>query len=474
MHRILAPPGPTSDKSSSGTRRFAVFTALPAVFFAVLVTTCVQSAHFALSRPPSHHSVSLLRAHAHSNATTSASNSSVCAASSSSSPDWPLTPLRDDAPRSLREYAAWHAKARLCLCDSACHTPVGVLIWRCAPHTGCAGIGDRLRGINVLFLLALGSKRALFIDLPQGRHSPFALTAALRPAAIDWTLPRCNDLMDVPHLNWHNLASSALAPLPDGSLFHMVKDDLESHLRQYPLVAVAVNSGVKTFGDLLRRFNHDGRFLDLHPDVLSGMHVLRAFALALFKPSDAVVERLHGVLPHGFLRHGFVGVHARTGEDVSEMHNPRFQHLSNATHVAAALLRCARLADTRGTQRVFLASDAQSLKREFMRLARARHVQVALVSAKAMHLAKVTTTTTTRVQTDHSKGGRDSDLRDDICDDYINVFVDLVGLASADSVVMTGSGFARAAYFLGNASDLRVAISKDDVICDPIRLRQKF
>lgn len=467
---LFKPTGPTTDNPSTATRRFAVVTTVATVLFAVIAATCVQSVRIALSRSQLP-SVSLLHAQARTNVITSAlarntsastiqvllSTSAACA-SSNSSRNWTLTPLHDDAPRSLRKYATWHAQARLCLCDPGCNTPVRVLVWRCAEGTGCAGIGDRIRGINVLFLLAMGSERVLFIDLPQGIHSPFSLTAALRPAAIDWTLPACNTLNDVPHLNWHNLESATNAPLPDGSRFNIVKDDLFTRLRHYPQVAIGVNSGIQTFGDLLRRYNNAGRFLDLHSDVLPVMHALRAFALTLFTPSNAVQSRLRGVLPPQFAL-GFVGVHARTGEDVNEKNNRRFRHLRNTTLVAAALLRCAQLADARRTQRVFLASDAHSVKREFVRLARRHHVQVALVPAKAIHLMAP-------APTDHYN---DRDLRNTICDDYLNVFVDLVGLASADAVVMTGSGFARAAYFLGNASDLRVAISKDGPVCDHIR-----
>ncbi|KAK4704672.1 hypothetical protein P7C70_g1547, partial [Phenoliferia sp. Uapishka_3] len=71
-------------------------------------------------------------------------------------------------------------------------TEEGVVIWKCDSFSSCHGWGDRLRGLQTTFLLALLSENAFMIK--SDRPSPLSL--ALRPASNDLTFD-FEDLRDV-------------------------------------------------------------------------------------------------------------------------------------------------------------------------------------------------------------------------------------------------------------------------------------
>lgn len=366
-----------------------------------------------------------------------------------------------DAPPTLRRYARWHATARACLADRQCARKPRVLVWRCLPAGQCAGMGDRFRGINLVFLLAVLTRRVFLLDLPQGRYNIFPLTAAVLPCAIDWTLPPAFDYASggAP-LNWHNPSSFASVPAPDGRPINLFRDDAVARLADFPVVSIKTNAALNVLRKVLAAENRRGRLLDLAPHAIDSGMLMRVFAHMLYRPTAAVQALARNALPDGFVAGGYIGVHVRTGEDVEEGGLGRFQAMRrNYTRVASQLLDCTKEVDSSGTRRVYLASDSQSVKREFGRLARRQGFRIATLSGRAMHVsAKV--------------GNLSDDGRRQLCVNYLNVFVDLFNLANGLSVVTTGSGFARAAYTIGEPEQLRISYSRTGVRCASSKLRR--
>ncbi len=79
----------------------------------------------------------------------------------------------------LDEYADWHARELQLL---RAGKPVKTLIYTCANHEPCGGIGDRISGMLSAFYIAVASRRLFLID----HLSPFSLSQTLVPSLIDW------------------------------------------------------------------------------------------------------------------------------------------------------------------------------------------------------------------------------------------------------------------------------------------------
>lgn len=357
--------------------------------------------------------------------------------------DFKKADVPESAPPTIHEYVMWHEKARACICDPNCEVKPHVLVQRCTPGTSCGGFGDRIRGLNLIFLIAVASKRVLFIDFPSAEYNLFDFTTALLPGAIDWRLPKCNSFKDAPFLNWYLLKRPQFASTPDGNALDLISDNVPRKLKPYPNLSISSNSLLTVTVGLIHRLNKEGELLQLSPSKIKPRDLFRIISRTMFVPSEAVANRVRKALPSRFSEVGYVAIHARIGEDVEENKIARFSQFTNYSEISSALLRCA-ITSNNGTSRpVFLASDSQSLKTAFMDVAREQGVEVAMIGGKALHVA----------QPLRRHKGRSAEK---VCDDYINVFADLFLLGRAHAIIMNGSGFARAAFYMGNASDFLV------------------
>lgn len=101
----------------------------------------------------------------------------------------------------LESYLQWHAEVRERLRSATISGDVvsdeRVLIYRCSALGFCGGHGDRLNGLLGVFILAVASKRAFFIDSPRPiplhllmapRRRPNACAALMTDFLLDWRI----------------------------------------------------------------------------------------------------------------------------------------------------------------------------------------------------------------------------------------------------------------------------------------------
>lgn len=423
-------------------------------------------------------------------------------------------PLRLPAglPESLARYVVWHARARACFesdgvdvgCDEivresdGAHEGVpGLLIWRCKSRQACAGIGDRLRGIDSLFLMAVFTKRLFLIDVRQGVNDRLPLTLAIVPALIDWTLPDAFDPVrssGTYALDWHNVGDPHALPAvsADGAgTFDPYEDGAHAAFGGHGFVSVACNVGRNVFSairtgeysknrtDSRQSFTTFRSMPDLNPAVLSDLSLARAFAHILYRPSDAIAPAIRRVLnvvapkparPRERAR-PFVAVHVRTGEQMGESHVSRFSRMGDRERVSRALFSCVReslavcktwkpgrncvrrngTVDARLRSRgIFITGDDAGVKNAVAKIARDEGFDRVFVAGSATHVGLPSENLANNVA--------HMDVLN-ACENLLDVFVDLVVMSHAQAIVSTGSGFARAAYVWGNASMLNFAFS---------------
>lgn len=425
---------------------------------------------------------------------------------------FPLRPVPPHAPPSLARYAAWHAAARRCLADRSCPHKPPVLLFHCLAAQSCGGLGDRLRGIHLTFLIAVATRRLFLIDIPAGEHSAFPLSSALHPVSIDWRppfppspLPPQNTPQPQPRpfrrlalasthapndtllLNWaFTDYDTVVVPRPSANYSHFFAAasavdhlDLVSQTARDarritaafaslpPFVRIACNAPHAIAWKL---FSAGHLLADAAPELRGAYtlaEVLRHVTHALFAPAPAVAALVADAVFFGHEEEeegdggqlGYVAVHARTGGDVEEGDRPRFKEMArNYTAVTAALLDCVvrRGATRGGLKRVFLASDSTEFKGDFVRLATQRYgMTVRTLRERAVHVGKM------NYDGDDDAGGHAGgegdggvltsgvDGENRKCKDFLNVFVDVAAMARSQMIVSTGSGFSKTAFFIG-------------------------
>lgn len=355
----------------------------------------------------------------------------------------------NSAPPVIHEYVRWHERSRTCICDRECEMMPKVIVLRCNRWAACGGVGDRIRGANMAFLIAIASRRLFFIDFPAAKYNPFDFTTALWPATVDWRLPKCNSFRDVPHLDWYSKHPQHKVSLPNGQPLNLLDDNVVEKLSPFPQLSLSSNTMANLSIEMIRRMNRRGELLQLNPKKLKAKHILRLISHVLFRPSEEVMNRMKDYLPEGFEKNGYAAVHIRIGEDVDEKNDARFRNMNNHSKIASALLKCAMTFNGENNRRVFLASDSQSMKQVFYQVAQHHQIEVFSIGGKAMHIA-------------HPLGTQSAKV---MCENFINVFADLYFLGSAHSLVMSGSGFGRAAFYMGNASVLYMGYKDDHAVC---------
>lgn len=363
----------------------------------------------------------------------------------------PLLPSPSHIPKVLRDYLVRHAQIRASLVENPhiMHTANAprVLVWRCIPagRRSCGGVGDRMRGIRLSFLLAVLSNRAFFIEWPT---KPYPLLAALVPAHLDWTLPTALSSIlphnDAPqdetmhaHIDWYTSFRDQEAPLPSGEKVDLRSDMLYDALVQLPaFTSITSLSPVSKFVAVVENPNIPEDLLPRGPLPTwargkAAMVVTRWLGSLLF---TAGAETRRRVEMRG-LGKRYVAIHLRTGVDMGEQGESRFSKLVQTPidKVTLALLRCARRTAKEGMKVYALATDSQRHAAKFASAARANGVKVSVPEKAVMHVSR----------------GRNERGRE--CEMFMDVFTDLMMLADGEVLVSTKSGFSDAAFFMGRA-----------------------
>lgn len=359
-----------------------------------------------------------------------------------------LIDLPDYAPESLQRYATWHKEARECLLSKTCRRKPDLLVLRCPPGLQCGGLGDRFRAIELIFLLAILSKRLFLIDWPAGPHSLVPLDTVFHPGSIDWRKPlevRYSSTFEA--LNWSFKGNASRLPLNEEKnlYFDLLSQDFGEVMKAHKNIAVSSNAPHVFIFKLLKNEKLLKRCPDLGPDRIAVPILLRSLIRTLFSPTDLVKSVANQA---AFSKdYDYVSVHARIGEDTQEADRPRFNNLvTNMEAVASGLLSCARACTNNNMRRVYLASDSIGFKAVFERMANASSIAVKSLNGKILHVGKHFEEATTWT-------------REEQCESFIRVFADLYLLGRGTYIVTTGSGFSKAAFHLGHAKNVMLGYS---------------
>lgn len=378
--------------------------------------------------------------------------------------------LRDvpsDMPSTLSKYIYWHREMRECLSSSNCQSTPQLLVWRCRSDTtkDCAGIGDRFRGIQFALLLAIVSNRVLFVNWPQDH---FALDVALTPALIDWRPPLSVDLsQNWTTLDWFRCTKLETCPmdtnLPNDTMLvspnidhpyiDISRDSISKLHAAFNNLSITSRQPSVSIEKVLRNPHVSAIFKDIHPEFIPLREIIRLLSRTLFQPSNDVLSMMRASMPR-YAKQPYIGIHMRTGDDLNESTMGRFVQLSQYRDEGIhGILNCARLLMPRENLKIFLAADSASLKEKFKDVARSKNMLVTTLSESPIHIDK---------QRELFTGP----YKLKVCRSYLAIFADLLLLAGGERIITTGSGFANASFFLGDASTLHVmkAIG-NNVIC---------
>lgn len=414
------------------------------------------------------------------------SNSS---ATENSSPTVPLT---------LQRYIQWHAQARRCFFDQRAKASkecedfvrvygvngkLGVLVWRCGSWQTCPGVGDRIRGIDSLFLLAMVTFRLFLIDYTVPNANVVPLAVAIRPAMINWTIPvvtsasthrlrrrngesvQTNVDYNI-HLKWSNPGDIHRLPTVygAGTYFDPFHDSPTNAFGNVSVISVASNLGRNVFAALRQNEYVVKKTPDMSPSHLSDLEVARVYAQTLFRPTpyiDFLINRL--INPIG---PRFIAIHIRTGAQLGESNIPRFAHLREPSQVSLSLLQCAvnvtkHLNDS-VSYGLLVSGDDNQVKQFIKKQAPQYGFNDIVLAMQPTHVIS------SHVDFDLILTPRFVRT----CVEFQNVFVDLIALSRASAIVSTGSGFARAAFVWGNSFSLHFAFSsRGSPICSPLPIR---
>lgn len=373
-------------------------------------------------------------------------------------------------PQSLTDYIKWHSHMRLCMSSDFCSKErPKIILWKCPNGTSiaCAGVGDRFRALHFSLLLAIVSKRMLFIDWPD---QPFPFELAVVPALIDWRLPSEIESRTWPifsHDQWPLLESNST------SKNHLKESGSQSTLLQVPeeiptntridLSKACIQSELKTDPDFvlysratptstlkLARNNKTMKsFEDLQ--IVGGLFLQRSLLNALFSPSQFVKSEIEKHL-YVLRQKSYVSVHVRTGFDIGEIAHARFRNLPRKTECITKLAKSIfdQIYPVSKLHPIFITSDSTPLKKAIRIECEKRLIPVTYSSSPAFHVGR--------------KWGFPKNLNGtEKWRAFLNVFVDFFGIAGGTEIFGNGSGFSYLAYIYGNATMYRT-----------LKMEQKF
>eukprot|EP00177_Eucheuma_denticulatum_P006234 GFKZ01011374.1.p1 GENE.GFKZ01011374.1~~GFKZ01011374.1.p1 ORF type:complete len:471 (+),score=46.04 GFKZ01011374.1:177-1589(+) len=359
-------------------------------------------------------------------------------------------------PPILHSYITQHNSNYQCLLSPTCHRKPRLLIWQCPPNdpSSCAGVGDRFRGILFSLLLAITTNRTFLLSWPA---SPYPLHSALQPNHLNWPPPpsllASLSSSPPPNLKWfrcerprpclffgHMPNISHLPALVDSDPdINLYSDNLTKILAPHPVITISTRLEYTALPPFLANPNTVAALPTLKDLNMTTQLVplLRQFMKALFRPSPEVAA-LMSMQQFRFSR-SYFGIHARTGIDLAETADRRFQYVSkHVAECATKLLDCAT--ERYGNKippRVYVAADSNEMKQTLKEEGEKRGVDVRFLEDKALHFGIHLSVMNKLEESDR-------------CRRYLNVFVDLMMLTESNGMVVTGSGFANAAYLMGD------------------------
>lgn len=341
-----------------------------------------------------------------------------------------------------------------------------MLVWRCYTIL-CGGVGDRMRGIRFMFLLAMSTNRLFFIDWPIRAASPYPLTAALLPAWVDWRVPvkalkhlerRSSNVNSVNIVSGENMRRRGRKKKKSGG--HRRR---ASHRNETEIVSISpngtdfINDSPWKEADVIYITNRMSRSAlhdlcenpilqhtlvsSLKRSILPLVRLERILMHVLFAPTAVVSSLAAARSPPINQDGGYIAAHARTGVDLGEGKGPRLGYIaSHLKEAAQRLYRCTRdiQQNSLSQQRVFLASDSHELKEHFIALARNEDVDVFTEERRPLHIDREGTMRNVNRDSGHN-----------MCLAFLDVFADIFALAQADAFVYFHSGFAATAESFG-------------------------
>ena len=339
--------------------------------------------------------------------------------------------------QALTNYASFHSQNRG-------NDAAKKLVWYCGDKKWCGGLGDRSRGVTYALLLSMLSQRILLFHWQDSRLDS---TTYLDPNVIDWRLSekeRLNVFQTKEHIRIGQRGGTNAVMLlsifsqgpKDVSLSDKkLKSVLESVMGSRTWIALRTNMFPSSlvYGSVEAAVDWIKQGMEtLGLDKLSPLEINKVMGLAfrcLFTFSKEIVaeiDQARQVL--GLNNWRYVGVHLRTGfegsENQRESNHPK---LIKNRKQWEAMLNCAytHAVDILGKNALlFLATDSHLVK------------DMALQKYKD----RVRTLNDSVIHTEHFKP-RPEEVGDYEREGVMSIWVDLVLLAEAHSVIMGRSGY---------------------------------
>lgn len=403
----------------------------------------------------------------------------------SASTTFPI-PIESESPKILH-YIRWHAQEMKCIRDISCYNQrrhkIRIMIWKCPRHmsSACNGVGDRFRGIVSSLVIAMLSKQVFLLSWPV---YPYPFLTAVAPGAIDWRVPdhieeRSWDwgvVIDAgyPHLAWvkcpPNLrcknGRSLTNPPKSESNTIMTKLNVTDK-STFDILNMVGNYIIQSRGGFSRLMVDDAHWMQAFgkPEHSKRKHnsfyTRRVLLRMLFRPSPITERILRHFVNAMATKDGYLAIHARTGVDVGEVKLGRFKnfHESLGTMMAEHLLRCVQRRDSE-PKYIYFSSDSVILKRAFREVCRKNNIEVMYSDLPAIHIGKRSS--------DTNRESRYESVKTWFA--FLNIFVDLFGLANGTDILSNRSQFSDKARLISNTSNISLfSFGLNKTICsDPI------
>ncbi|CAE7723648.1 unnamed protein product [Symbiodinium sp. CCMP2456] len=216
----------------------------------------------------------------------------------------------------LKDYLDFHRAARKTLLEQATLGAGGpmprLLIYRCSAMGFCGGHGDRLNGLLGVFLMAIASRRAFFIDSARPVPLHQLLQPRRRAASCGKALQDAEFLLD-----WrlHGAISAVGRRTNYNDRYNDLVDDLPWILTQEPEKVVVMHTNQRVSPAVLQSKEAQSLMGPLAAQLLKTPYLHAALLELLFEPSQLLAARHAEVLEAAKLgRKRLIAVHFRAGD----------------------------------------------------------------------------------------------------------------------------------------------------------------
>lgn len=217
----------------------------------------------------------------------------------------------------LKDYLDFHRSARAKLLEQA--TTSGykgplprMLIYRCSAMGFCGGHGDRLNGLLSVFLMAVASRRAFFIDAARPVPMHLLLHPRRRPDACGAILEKAEFLLD-----WRTHGAVALTGRRTNynDRYNDLVAELPWILGQEEEQVVVMHSNQRVTAAVLQSPEAQALMGPTAKQLLGRPYLHAAMLELLFEPSELLAQRHQEVLEAALLgRRKLIAVHFRAGD----------------------------------------------------------------------------------------------------------------------------------------------------------------